>query len=266
MESENTREWKRLERAHHNLIAGEYDCWYAMRRHEEAEFGPAAKKVEELFSRFRGGCFLDCGTGTGQVAVEAASGAGMVIAMDIAEKMIDIARKRAEEAGLSAKIHFVVGDAENLPFASEVFDCVTITGTLHHLPRFDTAIFESVRCLKAGGGIRIQEPTDIDRNPVDLLVKIVEKAGKIVLGRKASPVEKPSVGTPRERGLSPRALLRMVADAGVNYRVYFRTGYPFSRQIFGHRMGTRLAEGANRINGFLKRGRILLLLGIKSKP
>jgi SAM-dependent methyltransferase len=49
----------------------------------------------------------------------------------------------------------MVGDAENLPFASNSFDLVYSWGVLHHTPDTEGAIAEVRRVLKPGGQARV---------------------------------------------------------------------------------------------------------------
>ena len=85
-----------------------------------ARFGPVQ---DELIDRVRvqsGDRVLDVATGTGEVAVRAAQLGARVTAIDIAEPMLEKARRRADEAG--AEIVFDQGDAEYLPYEDACFD------------------------------------------------------------------------------------------------------------------------------------------------
>jgi ubiquinone/menaquinone biosynthesis C-methylase UbiE len=66
--------------------------------------------------------FLDVATGTGEVAVRAAATGATVTAIDIADPMLEKARRRADEAG--AEITFDLGDVEYLPYEDECFDVI----------------------------------------------------------------------------------------------------------------------------------------------
>lgn len=95
---------------------------------------------------------LDVACGSGDVSV-ALYNAGMeVTGVDISEKMLDIARKKSPE-----KIRYVYGNAEELPFEEESFDCVTIAYGIRNFDKADRCMKEFYRVLKKGGSIRILE-------------------------------------------------------------------------------------------------------------
>jgi ubiquinone/menaquinone biosynthesis C-methylase UbiE len=69
---------------------------------------------------------LDIGTGTGMVAMHAASKLGpwgSLVGIDISEGMIDIARAKMPDAPIR-NIRFVMGDGEALPFPPDSFDLI----------------------------------------------------------------------------------------------------------------------------------------------
>jgi SAM-dependent methyltransferase len=65
---------------------------------------------------------LDLATGTGEIAVRAARAGAAVTAIDVAEPMLEKARRRADEEGL--EIAFDLGDVEYLPYEDACFDVV----------------------------------------------------------------------------------------------------------------------------------------------
>jgi ubiquinone/menaquinone biosynthesis C-methylase UbiE len=69
---------------------------------------------------------LDIGTGTGMVAMHAASKLGprgSLVGIDISEGMIDIARSKMPDAPIR-NIRFVMADGEALPFPPDSFDLI----------------------------------------------------------------------------------------------------------------------------------------------
>jgi SAM-dependent methyltransferase len=97
----------------------------------------------------RGEQLLDVATGTGNVAIEAARRGAMVTGLDLTPELLEVARKRADEAGLD--IVWVSGDAESLPFADGSFDCATSTFGLMFAPRHAVAARELTRVLRPAG-------------------------------------------------------------------------------------------------------------------
>jgi SAM-dependent methyltransferase len=83
---------------------------------------------------------LDVGCGLGEFAVRVADELGAeVVAVDVAPRMVEVARGRGVNA--------LVADAQALPFGDEEFDCVIANWVLHHLPDLDRALAEIARVL-----------------------------------------------------------------------------------------------------------------------
>ncbi len=84
------------------------------------------------------GLFLDVGAGTGHLAVELARlcPRALIVAVDLSENMLLVAREKAEAAGVHRRIFFLKADAKKLPFKDQVFDgvyCITCSITyLNH--------------------------------------------------------------------------------------------------------------------------------------
>lgn len=70
----------------------------------------------------RGERWLDLATGTGEIGLRAAAAGADVTAIDIAPRMIERAREKAERQGL--EIEFAVGDCARLPYDNGSFDVV----------------------------------------------------------------------------------------------------------------------------------------------
>lgn len=97
---------------------------------------------------------LDVAGGTGDIAIRSImnrKGAKHVTICDINLEMIAIARNKAMDKGIFADISYIQGDAENLPFADESFDCYTIAFGIRNVTNIEKALSESFRVLKPGG-------------------------------------------------------------------------------------------------------------------
>jgi SAM-dependent methyltransferase len=129
------------------LGTAEYFTYYDALR-EENEPVPFARALHE-YSRFAGRRVLDVGSGNGYVLSRYAMTGADVYGVDLTSTGIALCRRRFALAGLRG--HFTVGNAENLPFPSESFDCVCSMGVLHHTPDTDRAVREVHRVLRPGG-------------------------------------------------------------------------------------------------------------------
>ncbi len=100
---------------------------------------------------------VGCGTGTLTLAAKARLGAGSeVFGIDVAEDMLEAARRKASQAG--QEITFQPGRIEQIPFPEGRFQVVLASLMIHHIP--DPAdkqrgFTEILRVLKPGGGLLI---------------------------------------------------------------------------------------------------------------
>lgn len=94
---------------------------------------------------------LDVATGAGNVAIPAALGGARVTGLDLTPKLLDVARKRAAEAGV--EVSFIEGDAEELPFDNDSFDRVTSCFGVMFAPRQELAASELARVARPGATI-----------------------------------------------------------------------------------------------------------------
>jgi SAM-dependent methyltransferase len=79
----------------------------------------------------------------------------IVTGIDLSPRMIDRARRKAEEAGL--QIDFNVGDAGELEWADESFSLVVARHVIWNLPHPERALAEWLRVLRPGGRLVLIE-------------------------------------------------------------------------------------------------------------
>ncbi len=107
-----------------------------------------ARFMVEVTGVGRGDLVVDAGTGTGVVALEAARLGCEVVAVDLDEELLKVARERAREEGLDDRIEFVRADVRELPDLVDRADAVISTVPIKTLPdpgRVFEAYAESVR-------------------------------------------------------------------------------------------------------------------------
>jgi ubiquinone/menaquinone biosynthesis C-methylase UbiE len=99
------------------------------------------------------GVILDMGTGPGRLPIEVAKHVAKVevIGIDISEDMVKIAKKNADEKGVTDRVSFKVGSVYNTGFDDCSIDLVVSTGLIHHLREPVNAFNEAYRILKPGG-------------------------------------------------------------------------------------------------------------------
>lgn len=125
------------------------------------------------------GDILEVGVGTGKNLPYYPHGA-RVIAIDIADPMLDRAQKRAQELGVAADLR--VGDVQALDFPDNSFDTVIATFVFCCIPT--PWLRELGRVVKPGGQILLLEHVRVDRPLDGASDGLVEPARRTHLGRK----------------------------------------------------------------------------------
>ncbi len=105
------------------------------------------------YRAFPGGRVLDVGCGNGYVLSKYAQEGAHAFGIDLTTTAAGLSRARFALGGLHGD--FLVGSAEDLPYPSDSFDCVTSMGVLHHTPDTARAVAEIHRVLKPGGRLVI---------------------------------------------------------------------------------------------------------------
>jgi ubiquinone/menaquinone biosynthesis C-methylase UbiE len=100
---------------------------------------------------------LDVGTGPGRVPLAiATTSPGLVIdGVDLAEEMIDHARRLT--AHLGDRVSFTAADVAKLPYPDATFDLIVSTLSQHHWRDVDGGLGELLRVLRPGGQIWIYD-------------------------------------------------------------------------------------------------------------
>jgi SAM-dependent methyltransferase len=96
------------------------------------------------------GLLLDIGCGPGFLAADISLRFknNTVVGLDINEQMIDIAERRWSS---NSNLSFLLGDAQELPFADHTIDYIVSSLSLHHWKNVEKVFNEIYRVLKPGG-------------------------------------------------------------------------------------------------------------------
>ena len=100
---------------------------------------------------------LDVACGSGASAIPAArciGESGTVLGVDLAERLLELARAKARQLGLT-NIRFQVGDMERSGCADENFDAVVCVFGIFFLPDMARAVRELWRMVRQGGQLAI---------------------------------------------------------------------------------------------------------------
>ena len=130
----------------------------------------STRKLAELCQIMAGKLVLDVASGTGKSACYLVQNFGCrVTGLDHSAVMLETAKRKAMERGLT--IDFQLGDAHNLPFASETFDAAISECTTCALNK-QRAIDEMVRVTRCGGYVGISDLYWKEQAPEPLKAKL----------------------------------------------------------------------------------------------
>ena len=134
---------------------------------------------------------LDVAGGTGDLArafFKKAGDSGEVWLTDINFEMLQRGRDRLLNEGIV--LPTAECDAENLPFANDYFDCVTVSFGLRNMTHKEIALKEMCRVLKPGGRLLVLEFSKITPALAPFYdfysFKIIPKIGRFVANDEAS--------------------------------------------------------------------------------
>ncbi len=102
---------------------------------------------------------LDVATGTADVALETMRRLhpNKIVGLDISAEMLHFGREKVAAKGLTEVIELVQGDSENLPFADNTFDAITVAFGVRNFENLEKGLSEMNRVLKTGGKLVVLE-------------------------------------------------------------------------------------------------------------
>jgi ubiquinone/menaquinone biosynthesis C-methylase UbiE len=161
-----------------NRVAGGWEKWDRFFDEQMAFLNHRLVADARLRSGLR---VLDLGSGTGYPALltaQTVGASGNVVGIDLAEQMLEAARRKAASLKLS-NVTFRTGDVTTLPFEAASFDAVTTRFCLMFLPEIPKAASEIARVLKPGGWMAAAVWSAPDKNPylripMDVIKQFIE--------------------------------------------------------------------------------------------
>jgi len=109
------------------------------------------------FERWNGRKVLEIGCGIGTDTISFARHGAQVTAVELSEKSLEVAKQRAEIYGLQDRIHFYLGNAEELEdfLPSESYDLVYSVGVIHHTPNPEAIVKQIRRYVSPQSTVKI---------------------------------------------------------------------------------------------------------------
>ncbi len=137
--------------------------------------------------------YIDIATGTCDVALEIIKRVpgSKVNGVDFSEGMLELGKKKVNDAGLKDRIEVGFGDATALPFDDDTFDGSTIELGIRNVQDYKKGISEMGRVVKSGGKVVILEFTTL-QNPVIkplyvfYITKVLPFIGEVISGKKGA--------------------------------------------------------------------------------
>jgi ubiquinone/menaquinone biosynthesis C-methylase UbiE len=158
-----------------NRVAGSWEKWDRFFDEQMAFLNHRLVADARLRSGMR---VLDQGSGTGYPALlgaQTVGPSGSVIGMDLAERMLAVARCKAAALGLT-NVTFDTGDVTTLPHETNSFDAVTSRFCLMFLPEIPKAAAEIARVLKPGSWVATAVWSVPEKNPsIGLSMEAIKK-------------------------------------------------------------------------------------------
>ncbi|MFY7937258.1 MAG: ubiquinone/menaquinone biosynthesis methyltransferase, partial [Flavobacterium sp.] len=89
-----------------------------------------------------------------------------IIGLDISQGMLEVGKKKILDKKLESKIQMVLGDGEQIPYADNYFDVITIAYGVRNFENLDKGLSEVLRVLKPNGLLLILETSVPTKFPV----------------------------------------------------------------------------------------------------
>lgn len=124
------------------------------------------KKVVNILKKEKVKTILDVATGTADLAIaEVKAGPEKITGIDISEGMLAKGREKVLALSLQQIIQLETGDAENLKYADNTFDAVTVSFGVRNFENLRKGLKEIYRVIKPGGILVVLEFSQPEKFP-----------------------------------------------------------------------------------------------------
>lgn len=151
---------------------------------------------------------LDAGCGSGTKTIHLVRRGYPVVAVDISERILEVARRAMAAQGLQERVQHEWQDLTAMSFRDASFARVLCWGVLMHVPEVEKAIAELTRVTRPGGTIIVSEGNARSLQAVAL------RAVKRLLGRERAEVRRSPAGVEFWEETSSGRLVTRQTDMG----------------------------------------------------
>jgi ubiquinone/menaquinone biosynthesis C-methylase UbiE len=144
----------------HKRFDDEAATWDDDPAHEARQVA-VAEAIKEAVNLSRGMSVVDVGGGTGRLSILLAELVGSIVVTDPSAGMVQVARQRIQEAGLSDRVRAVQADLGTDRLEGS-YDVVWSSMAFHHVPDLDGLLQSVAGLLTEGGRLVI---ADLDEDP-----------------------------------------------------------------------------------------------------
>ena len=186
------------------------------------------RRAADMAALSPGGRALDVATGTGDLALELAqrvSPGGEVVATDFSERMLELARAKAN-AGSPGAARVVIRSANalDLPFDDGEFDAATVGFGARNFSDLEQGLREMARVVRPGGRVVVLEITTPQKPPLSLFFELWFERIVPALGRLAGDAQAYSyLPNSVRRFPGPRELAETMSRCGLERIRYVLT-------------------------------------------
>lgn len=145
------------------------------------------RKAIRLLKKDNPKTILDIATGTGDFAFEALRlNPEKVVGIDISSGMIAVGNQKVNKRKVNSKVELKLGDSENLEFADNSFDAITVGFGVRNFEHLEKGLSEMSRVLKPGGQAAILEFSKPRKFPIKQLYYFYFKTLMPLIGKLVS--------------------------------------------------------------------------------
>jgi phosphatidylethanolamine/phosphatidyl-N-methylethanolamine N-methyltransferase len=164
----------------HEGVVKTYDRWAPVYDLVFGQVFDKARRAAIAACEKVGGRVLEVGVGTG-ISLPYYSERCRIVGVDISAAMLDVARQRVVDLGITNVEQLAIMDVQDLQFDDSSFDVVTAQYVVNTVPDPEAALDEFMRVLKPGGELIVVNRVGAERGArlkvEKLLEPVVERLG-----------------------------------------------------------------------------------------